>query len=435
MLLALFNYKKGFMLYLLFQMLWYPDTQLFTVGGSWINLNFLCALYFWGLYLIKKNKVGKETISFPYYRPMICIAFSLLMTSFSSYSGPLSELVKAFGLIVMDLIIVYIIWKTINTQNDFIFLFKGITLIVIFACIYCFYEKITGCNPVLDYKLTCTSNSFETYRDFQQWDARGYRCYSIFDHTICACMVFSLYIALTLNLYVYKKNYSYKKLSLITAILCVPAMFFTQQRAGMFMLFIAVIPALNLGKRRFWKLLFIGILALTAVLPLISDNINLLLSIFSTKYESQVSGSSISMRFDQLGAVFEIMMKAPLTGLGENFQRYYTGPLASRALGYESLWFEQMAKHGMMGVLAYIVMVFYSVYIIPKKYKSKQVFFISLAYWVTYTLTSTPYFRTYFLYTVIFYFIKNSKKYVEIKDRRICLRNEMDRLLITDDKG
>lgn len=424
MLISIFSYKKGFLLYLLLQMFWYPDVQLFNLGGLWINLNFVCALYFVFLYILKKNKVGQETIAFPFYRPMICIVISMLMTSLTSYSGPISELAKAFGLIVMDLVVVYIIWKIINTKNDFIFLFKGITLIVLFACIYCFYEKMTGCNPILDYKITCTANGFNTYRDFQQWDARGYRCYSIFDHTICACMVFSLYIAITLNLYVYKKNYPYKKMSLVTAILCVPAMFFTKQRAGMFMLFIAAISALNLRKRKFWKLIIIGAVALIVVFPLISDNLSLLLSIFSTKYENQVSGSSISMRFDQLEAVFEIMMAAPLTGLGENFQRYYTGALASRALGYESLWFEQMAKHGILGVLAYIVMIYYSVYKIPKKYKSKQVFFISLAYWVTYTLTSTPYFRTYFLYATIFYFIKNSEVYVDIKNRKEILRNE-----------
>ena len=156
MLVALINFKKGFLLYLLLQMVWFPDTQLIKIGGSWINLNFLCAFFFAILFYAKKKKNRKELEKFPYYYPMLCIGISLLLTSFTSYSGPISELIKAFGLIVMDLIIVYVMWKTINKKEDFEFLFKGITLIVLFACVYIFYEKITQLNPILDYKITCT---------------------------------------------------------------------------------------------------------------------------------------------------------------------------------------------------------------------------------------------------------------------------------------
>lgn len=410
-LIATINYKKGFLIYLLLQMIWFPDTQLFKVGGAWINLNFFCAAIFLILYVVKGKKYSKEKIAFPFSKPMACIGFSLLVTSFTSLAGFGNELVKAIGLIIMEIIIVYLIWKTVNTKEDYIFLFKGITIIVLFACAYIFYEKMTGTNFILDYKISCTSNKFDTYRDFAEWDHRGYRCYSIFDHTICASMVFSLYTALTFILLMNKRRYPFKYLSIITAVLCIPAMFFTQQRTGIFMLIIAVLSVVDFRKKKFWKLLGIMIVAFFIVSPYISENINLLLSIFNTKYQNSVSGSSMSLRLDQLDAIYHIMLKAPITGLGENFQSFYSGSFASRAMGYESLWFEQMAKHGLIGVLSYIFMIYYSVCKLPKEYKSKELFFVSLAYWITYTLTSTPYFRTYFLYSVIFYFIKNTEKY------------------------
>ena len=40
---------------------------------------------------------------------------------------------------------------------------------------------------------------------------------------------------------------------------------------------------------------------------------------------------------------------------------------SAQALDFESLWFEQMAKHGVIGVTAYIVMIYYAVCKIPKK--------------------------------------------------------------------
>ena len=414
--MALLNYKKWFMIYLLFQMIWYPDTQLFKIGGSWINLNLICAVYFVVLYFLKRNKIAKDSINFPFSRPMFLIAFSLFITCFTSYSGFVNELVKAIGLILMDLVVVYIIWKTINSREDFVFLYKGITIIIFVACIYIFFEKITNLNPVLDYKITCTSNVFSTYRDFQQWDLRGYRCYSIFDHTICASMIFALYASLTLNLFVYKNNFPFKPLAMITSAMCIPAIFFTQQRTGIVLFLISALAIIDLKKIRFWKLMGLAGIISVLIVPFLLDNLSLLFSIFNSKFANDVSGSSISLRFKQLYAIFNIMLISPLTGLGENFQRYYTGIHASQALGYESLWFEQMAKHGSVGILAYLYMIYYSIIKIPKKYKSKHVFYIMLAYWITYTMTSTPYFRTYFLYAIIFYFIKDSKKYKDIKD-------------------
>ena len=426
LLIAIIDYKNGFKLYLLYQMIWYPETQLLNIGGAWINLNFFCSTCLIILYYFKRRRVGRESEPFPFTIPMFVIAISLFLTCLTSYSGFFSEFIKAVSLVVMDTIIVYIMWKTLNTKKDFTFLFKGITIIIFIACIFIFFEKMTQLNPILDYKITCTSNVIATYRDFIDTDVRGYRCYSIFEHSICACMVFALYAALSININVKYKKYPLKKLSLVTAGLCIPAMFFTQQRAGMLLFLIGIIPVINFKKKRFWKLVIIGLIALIAVWPLISNNIELLFSIFSTKYEKKVSGSSISMRFDQLDAIYRIMLEAPRTGLGENFERFYKGIYAARAMGYESLWFEQMAKHGMMGVAAYLVMIFYSVYKIPKKYQSKEIFFILLSYWLTYSLTSTPYFRTYLLYGIVFFFIKSSQRY----DEKTQVHNSNKRLLV-----
>lgn len=408
MLIALLNYKTGFLLYLLFQMIWFPDAQVFQIGDSWVNINLICAVFFVLLYRLKKGRFSSKTTPFPYTNPMIAIAISLLMTCITSYSGVISELVKGIGLIFIDLLVIYVMWNTLNSRKDYAFLYKGLTVIMLFACIYIFYEKVTSQNPILDYKLTTTTSDLFTYREASIYENRGYRCYSIFDHTISACMTFALYIVLTANLYIKKKRYPIKTLSLITSFLCIPAMFFTKQRAGMFLLLIALLSIVDFRKKRFWKLIGIAALSIACAWPFISNYIALFLSIFNSSYQGQVFGSTSSMRFKQLYAVFKIMQMAPITGLGENFQRYYHGMYAAQALGYESLWFEQMAKHGILGVLAYVYLIYYSVYKVPKRYHSKQVLFISLAYWITYTLTSTPYFRTYFLYGVLFYFIKNT---------------------------
>lgn len=69
---------------------------------------------------------------------------------------------------------------------------------------------------------------------------------------------------------------------------------------------------------------------------------------------------------------------------------------------------------GLIGLVAYIVQAFYFIVLLPKKFKSRQILFISLAYWVTYTITSIPGFNTMMFYLIIFYFIKSSEKYKQM---------------------
>lgn len=401
-------------------MIWFPDTQVFKIGDSSVNINFIMAVFFVFLYIIRSRGIIRlEGERFPYTVPMVCIAFSLFITCFSSLAGFLSEFVKSTGIVIMDILIVYLIWKFVKTKEDFIFLFKGLTIIVFIACLYCLFEASFHMNPILDYKFSYASGKLTKYTDYTYGWGRGYRCSSIFEHPICASMIFALYAALGLNCYMKKIDLPYKKLVFITVVLSIICIFFTKQRAGMFLFALAILPCVDLRKKRFHNLAFFGVICCLLILPIISDYLFVLISTFILSINNgaggTVGGSNASMRLMQLNAVYNIMLQSPIAGLGENFKRFYSSPYAAQALDFESLWFEQMAKHGFVGVISYIVMIYYSVIKVPKKYKSKTIFFISLAYWLTYTLTSTPYFRIYFYYVVIFYFIRNSEVYTTIK--------------------
>lgn len=427
---TLWNYKKGLLLFLLFQMIWFPDTQVIQVGGLSLNTNFLVSFVFIFLFLLKcKGGIKHLNNKFPYTIPMACISFSLLVTCFTSLSGFVGEFAKAIGLIMMDIIIIYIIWIYLNEKEDFVFLFKGITIIIFISCLYCLVEGIIHKNPILDYKISCSSNILSVYDDYTYGYGRGYRCYSIFEHPICASMIYALYVVLILNLLVDIRKIPYRCLAIITMLLSIICIFFTKQRAGLFLLFLGCLSCIDFSKKKFYKLVLFAVVGVLLLLPLIQDYLFVLLSSFIPKIDNGiggiVGGSNLSMRLSQLNAVYHIMLQSPIFGLGENFKRLYVSEYAAQALDFESLWFEQMAKHGIVGVLSYVIMIYFAVYRIPKKYKSKEVFFISLAYWLTYTMTSTPYFRIYFFYVIIFYYIKNSKIYLRKNARKQFMLKSM----------
>lgn len=445
MIYSLIDIKRGFLLFLLYQLIWFPDAQLFKIQGlASINLNLIVSVFFIFLYIIKryasselygigtawKKLQAKKKKLFPFKNPMFAIGMSLIITCFTSVSGFEHEFVRAVGLIFINLITIYLIWQLVETKKDFDFLFKGITIIIFMACLYEMIEYVTRNNPLLIYKFSLAGNQLTSY----QIGARGYRAYSIFEHPIAAAMIFSLYIIFVMTcIIVYKEKLPFKTLAIITSVLCIPCIILTKMRTGFVFLAIGMFAFIDFRSKRFWKIAIALVIVILAITPVILDNAILFTSLFDKNAQAAMGGSNPLMRFTQFDAVFQIMKMSPIAGLGEKFRTIISNDYVTRALDFESLWFEQMAKHGLVGVLAYIYMIYYSIYKVPKKYKSKQILFVSLAYWGTYTLTSTPYFRVYLFYLAIFYFIKKSNIYqrallnhnIHQRDSLITLENNL----------
>ena len=148
---------------------------------------------------------------------------------------------------------------------------------------------------------------------------------------------------------------------------------------------------------------------------MISPNLNIALSIFNKAAQSQVKGSDFTMRLRQFDAVYHIFQMSPITGLGEKFDDFLVNQWTMQAYEYESVWLDQMARHGALGVLANIALMISTVFVVPKKFKNKEIFIIGLAYWVTYTMTSIPSFRGSLFYITMFYCIKHSSVYLSIE--------------------
>ena len=75
-LITLWNLKKGFLLYLLYELIWFPDTQVIQVGSSSLNINFLMASFYIAIFFIKcKGRIRRKGNKFPYTTPMLCLPY------------------------------------------------------------------------------------------------------------------------------------------------------------------------------------------------------------------------------------------------------------------------------------------------------------------------------------------------------------------------
>ena len=416
---AIFNYKKGLIAFLALQVIWFKDAQILNVPGlASVNIDLVMDIAFVLLFVVKKKKLKLSKVRFPLILPFILLGISWLLSCLGARSF-LGEFVRAAGNICIRLLFVTVLWYVIEDHKDFVTLFKWITIIIFVASIFSLIEYVIQNNYVLEYKTSLTDVKITTYNtDEYSMANRGYRSYSLFEHTITTALLYGFYLVFTPTiLVIFRERIKLKRIAIITCILCVPGILLTKMRTGVFFVILGLFLEFGdllkkLKRKRLFNVLLIGLFAFIIVSPAIVKNANLVLSIFSRKAQSSVGGSSFSWRLVQARYIFDFGKQSFFVGFGEKFRdipelisiRKYTGD-------FESVWFEQFLAHGFLGVFAYLVLVYYTTIKLSREYGSKHLLRFSTAYWVTYTMTSLPYFRTFLFYLVLFYFIKKTDKY------------------------
>lgn len=419
LLYSFINYKKAFMLFIVYQIFWYYNVSLFSVAGKTLTaaMGFTGAFYL--LYFFKHRKYIHPKTRLPYMLPLMLMLISALATCFSSLAGFSSELTRCLSTRIFPYIVmVWLMWQLLETEEDFKFLFKMITIVMFLGCLLGFYEYLTHTNFLFDMKNSLAGGGLYNYNTSSNSSAtmRGYRLMALFEHPLTAGMAFGLYssfvFAITIN---ENKTIPFHRLAVITALLGLPCIILTKMRSVFVFIVIAAFGVINVRKKKFYQIVLLMIVGGLVVWPLVKDQLNLILSIFDSSLQDSVGGSSLAMRLSQFDAVLRVMRISPAFGLGESFERYINNSLLLGTMSFESVWFEQMAKHGMLGVITYVILAIYSIGIVPFKYKKKELFYVSLAYWITISITGETNFRIFLYYLPLIYFIKSSTVYREAK--------------------
>ena len=421
---SLFNFKKGFSLYLCYKLILVTNITLISKPGlPLLTLEMAMTLIYAFLFFLYGRRYQFAHIKFPFALPFGLYAGALIISSIFSIAGLGAELSNIVKQLLENIIIIWMAWQTFETKDDFFFIFKIITLIIFFSCVYGIVEYCIKRNPLTEYEATLNSNADKLIDwTYSATSGRGYRINSIFEHAMGAGVNWSIYSVFVFAL-IQKKTLkgSQMVMPLITAILCIPCILLTNSRSPVLFFIISVLSVINFRSKKFLPSICILLAGIIIIVPFLPEQVSTLLkSFFSSETANSLGGSSIAMRFDQFGAAFELMSMAPLFGLGPGFHDVMNNELVRRLLGSESIWLQVMPQLGLVGLMVYIFQVVYFIFIIPKRFKSRQLFFIALAYWVTYTITSLPGFESILFYLFIFYFIKTSSRYKRsAKERKV----------------
>lgn len=412
---GIYNFKKGFYLFLFYKLVLVTNITVISLPGvPLLTLDVFMTMMFFCLYYRSRNHLELEAQPFPYKKPFQFIVFSYFLSTVFAYVGFVSAFSQFMGQVICEFAFAWLMWKVID-KDDIGYLMKGLTFMFFLACIYGFYEKFFQNNPIVKYELSLMSNS-EKAIDFLVEDDpnRGYRVQSFFEHAIGGGINWGMFAVFSFSmLWVYRIAIPSpnKNGLLLTAILCIPCLFFANNRGSILFFFIAILSVVNLKDSKFFLRIMIAFALLMIIAPLLGDYLNNVLSLFDSNAQEKVGGSNAEMRFDQLAAAIALMLKSPIVGLGYKFMNEMDSVLVSELLGFESMWFRILTQFGMLGVVANICLAYYSLVKIPKFYKSIPLFFVSLAYWIVASLTSVPGMKMYFYYMILIVFIKMSDVY------------------------
>jgi hypothetical protein len=394
-------------------------------GIPLLTLDMFMTLFFLCLYGISKHKKNVDRVDFPCIRPFFCVAVAYLLSTIFAYAGFIAALSQYIGRTICEFGFVLLMWKIIK-KDDISYLFTGFTIMFLLSCIYGFYEKMTQSNPLILYTMSLIEDSDRMIDFLVAEDIyRGYRVQSFFEHAIGGGInwgMFVVFVFVLLWKYKIKIKNNIKLLAILTALLCIPCLFFANNRGSIVFFFIAVCSVVNLKDSKFYiRLIIVGIILLF-IAPYFSDYTDNLLSLIDKNAQDRVGGSNAEMRFSQLAAAINLLQLSPIVGLGYKFMDVVSSPYVVELLGMESMWFVILTQFGLLGVVVNFLFAYYSLIKIPKHYHSQPLFFISLSYWITASLTSVPGMKMYFYYFVMIVFIKMSQIYEMEKKESILKR-------------
>lgn len=410
------NFKKAFLWFLIFKLFLVTNITVVAVPGlPLFTLDLFLTMVFFLQYCRVRRKIPQQ-INFPYKKPFIFLLISWGMSTIFAYIGFIGAVSQFIQNVFQQIIFIWMLWELIDIKKDLDFLIKWLTISFLFICIYGIYEHQIQSNPLIEYEASLIGDIDKAIKWTYDADiGRGYRVQSVFEHAIGAGINWDLFIILILSLFVnYKYPIKNKKIVFLSVLLCFPCLLYTNSRGPIVFFILSGLSLINLKNRRMYFFLICIIMLFIILMPYLSEYSNNILSIFDSKKQEQVSGSNAEMRLMQMNAAVELMKESPIVGLGFKFMNVLNNSLTADLLGLESMWIRIMVQFGIIGIIANVYFAYYALIRIPKFFRSKSVFYISLAYWITASLTSVPGMLYYLYFLILIIFIKLSPTYMKM---------------------
>ena len=388
------DYHKAIVIYAPLSIL-FQDYICLRYSSPAISLSFALELIFIVFGYLK----GKLYMSaFPMKKQFWFLFFVFFVGIIVSPLSVMSTLPFVVDLVLSYLIVVLYYNEHVN-QYELTKTFKNLMFSVFIMGCYGLVEFATQTNPLIDFfsaQIPDTWGGVLYTTEEQRFSS--VRCQSIM--TICiawgglCCLMTSV---LLFSKSIINSVYTKKLLWPFICILIIGA-YTSGSRSALLYMFIILAGSYLIVERKYK---FIYVLAAFAAVYFVSDQLLLVIDSFSDN--SDVTGSSTSMRQLQLEAAIICILDKFLWGYGVKGLEAARG-INSDVLGAESVCLQQLISYGLLGVLSQIYM-YYGCFKTLLSHSVTNKFFSILVIvgWITFcTMTSSPgLYEPYFLIVII----------------------------------
>ena len=358
------DYRKTFIFYAPFKFFFTSGVLLY---GS-ISFDNAISIVIFLLFILNYRRYAHQDIKKPRWPLMLSFVFlitsetiSAILDNYNYISIPL-KFCRNYG---CALILYYII----QNKKDFHLLFKSLSIYV-FLLIGNSILELAGFNIIGNF---LESNMMDKafFVDTIDYGSRGLRLHSFLPHSICFGDVCAILISVLA--FLYYESY-YKKRCLLCIILLMIGIVLSNSRTPIVALALYLFPII---KNRFYlKKKFLFLLAGVIIVVSFGDKIYQLFDAMFVVDSKYATGSSMTMRLEQLEESIYIAKESILFGLGYN----YDLSMFKELRGAESVWFNLLIFGGLFAVLSEIIMFIQSI-INTKIYPShKYIIWLTIGY-------------------------------------------------------
>lgn len=387
------DFKKGVIIVIALRLLIPASVRLIGAG---ISMNSFFTIVLFISFLIHK-KYKKEM---PAQLQLIIILFlfsSIILTPFALNMTIGGQITKMISFFVVDMLLGILSWYAIQTKEDFKRLLSILFITFCIIGIYGIYEYITKSNPYANWAMDMFGheNNPSTYFLTEKRGILEGRIMGTGSHPLTWGLLMSTVFA-----FFYSNKHMIQKRShtiLILSIIIINS-FLCGSRSALIMLGVYTIVRLLEKPNKIFRYLILTYFFLVFTINLLPKTENT--KVFIDTIESSVffwdetksqeagfSGSSASMRWDQLVFSFYLIQDSFFTGNGYGFsdiaQTNTTGKYEIM-MGFESILFTKIVNQGILGLLFFFIFYFSLLKYTCKQTKDKSEKYKIAAFYFTY---------------------------------------------------
>lgn len=301
----------------------------------------------------------------------------------------------------------FVIYNVLKTYPKSLKLFRYSAIFsIIVAGVYGLFLTTTGgINPYI-FDIVVSTGSVSDAQDLMGYFSADDRMFGRISSVFMHPMSFGLFIGLAF-IYVFAIRSKIKKWLFIALllILSLDALFCgVRSCIGGLVVAVAYYLIFSRNIKIGLAVLFVGIIGynIISTMPELSDYLGSIADIHNT--QSNVRGSSIDMRLEQLNGCFKEIQRSPILGKGFGWVSYYKANFGDHPviLAFESLIFVVLCNNGILGLFIWAILI----YLVLRsnhrlKLKDKYVVDSLLVFYITYSCITGEY--GYMKYFLLFY--------------------------------